>query len=128
MTVCAPGRRPACARGAADPLRSGPTPAFLVRRDVPSLSSDTTLAELRLMTRADHDRLQRILRLDAPMPLARYATILCGFDAFLRVWEPRIHAALPERLQSWFRARWRGGFASADVEWLRSVADVQTAA
>ena len=97
-------------------------------RDVPSLTPDTALAELRLTTHADHDRLQRILRLDAPMPLARYATILRGFDAFLRVWEPRIHAALPERLQSWFRARWRGGFASADVEWLRSVADVETAA
>ena len=58
------------------------------------------------------------------MPLERYGTILCGFDAFLRTWEPRIHAALPERLQAWFRARRRGGFASADVEWLRAVAGV----
>jgi len=88
------------------------------------LTSDSALAELRLTTRADHDRIERILRLDAPMPLERYAAILCGFDAFLRTWEPRIHAALPERLQSWQRARWRGGFASADVEWLRSVAGV----
>lgn len=92
------------------------------------MSSDTALAELRLTTRADHDRIERLLRLDEPMPLARYATILCGLDAFLRVWEPRIHAALPERLQSWFRARWRGGFASADVEWLRSVAAVEAIA
>jgi len=88
------------------------------------LTSDSALSELRLATRADHDRIERMLRLDAPMPLERYATILCGFDAFLRSWEPRIHAALPERLQSWHRARWRGGFASADVEWLRSVAGV----
>jgi len=97
-----------------------------VRRDTPSLSSETALTELRLATRADHDRLERLLRLDAPMPLARYGAILARFDAFLRAWEPRIHAALPERLQSWFRARWRGGFASADVEWLRSVGEVDT--
>jgi len=88
------------------------------------LSSDTALAELRLTTRADHDRIERILRLDEPMPLARYAAILWRFDAFLRAWEPRVHAALPERLQSWFRARRRGGFASADVEWLRSVGEI----
>jgi heme oxygenase len=120
--------RPAASHGVRrtiDPLRSGSRPEFLVRRDAPSLSSETALAELRLTTRADHDRIERILRLDEPMPLARYATILGGFDAFLRTWEPRIHAALPERLQSWFRARWRGGFASADVEWLRSVGGVR---
>lgn len=80
------------------------------------------LEELRLTTRAEHDRLEHLLRLAEPMTLERYGTILCGFDAFLRVWEPRIHAALPERLQSWFRARRRGGLASADVEWLRAVA------
>jgi heme oxygenase len=83
------------------------------------------LAELRLTTRAEHDRLERSLRLTEPMTLARYGAILCGFDAFLRAWEPRVHAALPERLQPWFRARRRGGFASADVEWLRSVAGVE---
>ena len=82
------------------------------------------LAELRLTTRAEHDRIEHILRLEEEMPLERYATILCGFDAFLRVWEPRVHAALPERLQPWFRARRRGGFASADVEWLRAVAGI----
>ena len=93
-----------------------------VPRDVPALSSENALAELRLTTRAEHDRIERVLRLTEPMPLERYGAILAGFDAFLRAWEPRIHAALPERLQSWFRPRRRGGFASADVEWLRSVA------
>jgi heme oxygenase len=88
------------------------------------LSSENALAELRVTTRAEHDRIERILRLDEPMPLERYAAILGGFDAFLRAWEPRVHAALPERLQPWFRARRRGGFASADVEWLRTVAGV----
>ena len=86
------------------------------------MSTENALAELRLTTRADHDRIEHLLRLTEPMPLERYAAILAGFDAFLRAWEPRIHAALPERLQPWFRPRRRGGFASADVEWLRAVA------
>ncbi len=89
------------------------------------MSSENALAELRLTTRAEHDRIEGILRLAEPMSMERYAAVLCGFDAFLRVWEPRIHAALPERLQGWFRARRRGGFASADVEWLRAVAGVE---
>ncbi len=88
------------------------------------MSSENALAELRLTTRAEHDRIENILRLTEPMALERYGVILCGFDAFLRAWEPRIHAALPERLQAWFRARRRGGFASADVEWLRAVAGI----
>lgn len=89
------------------------------------MSSETALSELRLTTRAEHDRIERLLRLTEPMPIERYATILCGFDAFLRAWEPRVHAALPERLQGWYRPRRRGGFASADVEWLRSEAGLE---
>jgi heme oxygenase len=88
------------------------------------LSFENALSELRLTTRAEHGRIESILRLAEPMPMARYARIVCGFDAFLRLLEPRIQAALPERLQGWFRARRRGGFASADVEWLRSVAGI----
>ncbi|MEP6503960.1 MAG: biliverdin-producing heme oxygenase [Betaproteobacteria bacterium] len=88
------------------------------------MSIENALTELRLTTRAEHDRIENILRLTEPMPMARYAAVMSGFDAFLRAWEPRVHAALPERLQAWFRARRRGGFASADVEWLRSVAGV----
>jgi len=88
------------------------------------LSSENALAELRLSTRAEHDRIEQVLRLAEPMTLERYGAIVCGFDAFLGVWEPRIHAALPQRLQGWFRSRRRGGFASADVEWLRSVAGI----
>ena len=89
------------------------------------MRTENALPELRLTTRAEHDRLEHVLRLAEPMPLERYAAILCGFDAFLRVWEPRIHAALPERLHAWFRPRRRGGFASADVEWLRAVAGIE---
>ena len=89
------------------------------------MSSENALAELRLTTRAEHDRIEQILRLTEPMPLERYAVVMAGFDAFLRAWEPRIHEALPERLQPWFRSRRRGGFASADVDWLRDVAGIE---
>jgi heme oxygenase len=106
------------------PLRSGSSPVSIVALDERPLSSENALAELRLTTRAEHDRIEHVLRLTEPMTLERYGVILCGFDAFMRVWEPRIHAALPQRLQGWFRARRRGGFASADVEWLFDVAGV----
>ena len=89
------------------------------------MSTDKALSELRLTTRAEHDRIEQILRLTDPMPLERYAAVLAGFDAFLRAWEPRILDALPERLQGWYRPRRRGGFASADVEWLRAVAGIE---
>ena len=89
------------------------------------MSSENALAELRLTTRAEHDRIEQILRLTETMPLERYAAVMAGFDTFLRAWEPRVHDALPERLQPWFRGRRRGGFASADVEWLRDVAGIE---
>ncbi len=86
------------------------------------MSSDLVLSELRVFTRAEHDRIERILQLAEPMTLARYAAVMAGFDAFLRAWEPRVQAALPPRLQPWFRARRRGGFAAADIAWLHDVA------
>ena len=89
------------------------------------MSSENALAELRLTTRAEHDRIAHLLYAAEPMTMARYAVVMGGLDAFLRAWEPRVHAALPQRLQHWFRARRRGGFASADVEWLRSVAGME---
>jgi heme oxygenase len=92
------------------------------------VSSELVLSELRLQTRAEHDRVERILQLEEPMTLARYAAIVAGFDAFLRAWEPRVQAALPPRLQPWFRARRRGGFAAADLQWLRDVAGETPAA
>ncbi len=100
--------------GSSPAPRSLPLPA--------PLNSDAALSELRASTRPEHDRIEGLLRLTEPMPLARYAAIMSGFDAFLRTWEPRVHDALPARLQPWFRARRRGGFASADVAWLRDEA------
>ena len=92
------------------------------------MSSEHALAELRQTTRAEHDRIDQILCLTEPMELERYAAIVSGFDAFLRVWEPRIHEALPERLQGWYRSRRRGGFATADVDWLRAEAGIDPVA
>ena len=86
------------------------------------MNSDAAITELRLTTRPESERIENILRLTEPMTLARYAVIMSGFDAFLRRWEPRVQDALPARLQPWFRARRRGGFASADVAWLRDEA------
>jgi len=82
------------------------------------LSPANALAELRRTTRDEHDRIEHLLRLTEPMPLARYATILSGFGAFLRAWEPRVLAALPERLRPWYEPRRRARLASADVDWL----------
>jgi len=49
-----------------DPLRSGSIPVFLVRRDAPSLSYDTALAELPLTIRVEHDRRERLLLVEVP--------------------------------------------------------------
>lgn len=94
---------------------------------MPSLNPDTALAELRSATRAEHDRIEQVLRLTEPMALARYAVVMGGFDAFLGAWEPRVHTALPPRLRAWFEGRRRGAFAARDVAWLRDVAGVAPA-
>ena len=89
------------------------------------MKAETALAELRASTRDEHDRIERVLRLTDPMPLARYAAVMAGFDAFLTAWEPRIRKALPARLHDWFDARRRSAFAKADVEWLRGSAALE---
>ena len=64
---------------------------------------DPLLNALRHATRERHARIESLLRLDAPMPLARYRAILRGFHEFLARWEAAVHAALPARLQAWFK-------------------------
>jgi heme oxygenase len=85
---------------------------------MPPPSPDPLLAALRGATRERHARIESLLRLDAPMPLARYGAILRGFHEFLARWEAAVHAALPERLQGWFDARRRGSFTAQDLAWL----------
>jgi heme oxygenase len=80
------------------------------------------LAQLRASTRAEHERIEQLLRLTEPMDLARYARVIAGFDEFLAAWEPRLQAALPERLQPWFGQRLRRPLARADRDWLHAVA------
>ena len=89
------------------------------------MNVDVALAGLRSSTRDEHDRIERLLRLTDPMPLARYAAVMAGFDAFLGAWEPRVRAALPARLHEWFDARRRSAFAQADLQWLQAVAQVE---
>jgi heme oxygenase (biliverdin-IX-beta and delta-forming) len=76
------------------------------------------LAELRAATRPQHDRIERLLALDMPMPLSRYAAIVAGFHRFLRGWESELRAALPPRLHGWLDERRRAGFAAADLAFL----------
>lgn len=76
------------------------------------------LPELRAATRTHHDRIERLLALDGPMPLARYATLLAGFERFLAQWEPEVRAALPVRLHGWLAARGRLGFIAQDLAFL----------
>jgi len=57
-----------------------------------------------------------VLRLDGDVELARYSRILQGFDAFLSQWEPRLAAALPQRLLPWFAGRSRAPLARKDLQ------------
>jgi len=72
------------------------------------LSTEPALVALRVGTRAEHERVERLLRLETPMSMQRYTTVMAGFDAFLAAWEPRIADALPERLKPWFSERRTG--------------------
>ena len=84
------------------------------------MTTEPALVALRVGTRAEHERVERLLRLETPMSMQRYTTVMAGFDAFLAAWEPRIADALPERLKPWFSERRRGHLAHADVRWLAS--------
>lgn len=87
------------------------TPSAPVLMNPPS----GALPELRVATRAQHERIEQLLALDAPMPLARYGAILTGFERFLSAWEAEVRAALPLRLQGWWAARSRLGFVAEDL-------------
>lgn len=73
------------------------------------------LPRLRRCTAPLHDEIEALLRLETPMPLARYGRILRGFHEFLQLWEQRVRHALPEPLRPWFDARRRAPFAAHDL-------------
>lgn len=85
------------------------------------------LAALRRATAPQHAQIEQLLRLDQPFDLARYTSALQGFEAFLRGWEPRLEAALPDALRPWFRDRRRGALARADLDALGAPANGEAA-
>jgi heme oxygenase len=85
----------------------------------PVLAADGVLPELRAATRPHHDRIEQLLALDAPMPLARYGAILLGFQRFLTAWEQELRDAVPARLHAWLVDRSRLGFVAQDLAFLQ---------
>lgn len=86
---------------------------------LPVTATEGVLPELRAATRGQHDRIERLLALEAPMPRARYAAILVGFQRFLTAWEAELREAMPPRLHGWLAARGRLGFVAQDLAYLR---------
>lgn len=76
------------------------------------------LPALRAVTREQHDRIEQLLALDAPMPLQRYAAVLMGFQHFLASWEAELREAMPDRLQAWLRERSRLAWLAQDLAFL----------
>ncbi|UXH80353.1 biliverdin-producing heme oxygenase [Roseateles amylovorans] len=81
-------------------------------------TDDDLLPRLRRSTGSLHQRIEEVLRLESPMPLARYGQVLHGFHEFLQLWEPRVRAALPESLHGWFDLRRRSPLAARDLRHL----------
>ncbi|WP_158218828.1 biliverdin-producing heme oxygenase [Roseateles aquatilis] len=80
-----------------------------------AMTDPDLLPRLRRCTGPLHDGIETLLRLEAPMPLARYGRIVRGFHEFLKLWEQRVRHALPEPLRPWFDARVRSPFATRDI-------------
>ncbi|WP_049871283.1 biliverdin-producing heme oxygenase [Ramlibacter tataouinensis] len=70
---------------------------------------------MREATRAGHDALESLLRLDGAFGLDHYAGVLWGFAAFLPPWEQQLRAALPAPLRAWFDARRRAPLVQQDL-------------
>lgn len=90
----------------------------MVQALLPPAATEGVLPVLRAATRTQHDRIEALLALDAPMPLARYGAILLGFQRFLTNWERELRHALPPRLHGWLADRSRLGFVAQDVAFL----------
>ena len=75
----------------------------------------TVLAALRNATASHHHAIEDLLPLSRDLTLAGYVQVMRGFEAFLAVWEPRVAAALPERLRPWLAQRSRYALARGDL-------------
>lgn len=87
---------------------------------------EPAIAALRRATAERHQRLESMLKLDAPLSLDRYAAVVHGFELFLAHWEPRLVATLPDRLHGWFRSRSRHELARRDARVLGQAATAGT--
>jgi heme oxygenase len=65
-------------------------------------AGDDFLDVIRRETAGRHAAIEDLLDLRRPFGRTHYTRVLQGFAAFLGQWEPRMAAALPQRLQSWF--------------------------
>ena len=81
-------------------------------------TQDGVLPELRAATRLQHDRIEQLLKLEAPMPLSRYGAILLGFERFLTTWQQELREATPVHLHSWLAERERLDFVVQDLAYL----------
>lgn len=91
------------------------SPAMVAEVLAPTAAVEGVLPALRVATRTQHDRIEQLLALAAPMPPARYVAILQGFQRFLTAWEAELRDAMPTRLQGWLAARSRLGFVAQDL-------------
>lgn len=73
------------------------------------------LTALRSATRAEHERVDRLIDVQRLREPAHYARVLQVLDAFLAAWEPAAAAALPPPRRSWLQARSRRGFLRHDL-------------
>jgi heme oxygenase (biliverdin-IX-beta and delta-forming) len=68
----------------------------------PPGAGDDFLDVIRRETAGRHAAIEDLLDLRRPFGRTHYTRVLQGFAAFLDQWEPRVAAALPQRLQAWF--------------------------
>ena len=73
------------------------------------------MAALRRSTAQRHAAIEDLLALGSPFGLDHYGRVLCGFEAFLSVWEPAVARSLPEKLRPWFLSRCRSDLARRDL-------------
>lgn len=78
--------------------------------------ADSPLQALRAATRAQHERIDRLIDLHRLADRQHYVRVLQVFDAFLATWERTVADALPARWGAWLQARSRRPFLRHDLQ------------
>lgn len=86
-------------------------------------ADEPVISSLRRATRDRHTALEGILQLDSSLSHRSYLDALRGFELFLSMWEPRIHAALDAPLRDWFASRSRRCLLRRDLAQLHDGQD-----